>query len=75
MAMQAMQDDPYCDAINLASATAILDNGDTIPIVAWFDADGEDCEPGEAIVCVAGPCSNGKWYTIEILQFDRATIH
>lgn len=58
-----MTEVPDIEAINLVQRVALLDNGEVLVITRMFGGDGEDCEPEEAISFVAGPDSNGKWYS------------
>lgn len=63
------------DAFNRALGVILLNDGKTYPITNWFDADGDDCEPDEAEFAVAGPDSDGKWYTIELGQYEHLGVH
>jgi hypothetical protein len=47
-------------------ATVILEGGQSIPVEQWFDVDGEDCGPDEAVSCVAGPDSENNWLAINL---------
>lgn len=58
------------EAINRAKRIAVLENGETIPITDWFEMDGYGCDPSDAVTCVAGPCSNGKWYSIDLREYE-----
>jgi len=62
------------EAINRSTRLALLDTGETIPITDWFEMDGYNCDPSEAVVCVAGPCSNGKWYSIDLRQYEGTIL-
>lgn len=53
---------------------AIMDNGESIPVVQWVDGDGEDCGPDDGVVCVAGPDAAGKWHTIDLTQLERTVL-
>lgn len=44
---------------------AVFKNDIIMPVTDWFDKDGEDCEPEEAFVCVAGADGFG-WITITL---------
>lgn len=61
-------------AINRTARIAVLENGEAIPITNWFKAGGDECDALEAIVCVAGPCSNGKWYSIDLREYERTAL-
>ena len=49
-------------AINPTERLAILSTGAVIQITDWFKINGHRCDPSDAVTCVAGPCSNGKWH-------------
>lgn len=66
---------PDCEAVCLANATVLLDNGDVIPVVGWFDSDGDDAEPNEAVACYAGPDRDGFWYSIDLSKFESGATH
>lgn len=61
-------------AINRAKRIAVLENGETIPITNFFEAGGDECDPSDAVTCVAGPCSNGKWYSIDLREYERMAL-
>ena len=61
-------------AINRAKRIAVLESGETIPITNFFEAGGDECDPSDAVTCVAGPCSNGKWYSIDLKQYERMIL-
>lgn len=63
------------EAINRTRAIAILANGERIYINEWIDHDGNLCAANSAVVCVAGPCDGGNYYTIDLSQFEPAFIH
>lgn len=44
---------------------AVFGNDVIMPITSWFDDEGEDCDPDDAIVCVAGSEGLG-WVTITL---------
>jgi hypothetical protein len=39
----------------------VLGNGTYLPVTNWVDADGEDCDPEDAVVGVAGSDDHGWW--------------
>jgi hypothetical protein len=64
-------------AINRDLCIALLDNDVVLPITNWIGADGEECEPVESVVCVAGPSLHKHkigFYTIDLRQFEGAVI-
>lgn len=48
----------------------IDDNGNQGVILNFFDADGDDCEPEEAVACVA-ECA-GKFWAINLREYENA---
>ena len=62
-----MIDAPIVDVISRHRATAITIDGERMPIVKWLDDDGDDCQPDDAVVCVAE--YGDKYVTIDLRQF------
>lgn len=63
------------EAFNKSLRIILLDDGKTYPITNWFDRHGNDCNPDNAEFAVAGPDSNGKWYTIELGEYSQLGVH
>ena len=61
-------------AINPTERLAILSTGEVIQITDWFKINGHRCDPSDAVTCVAGPCSNGKWYSIDLRKDEGMTL-
>ena len=57
-----MQNIPDIEAVTRDRGTAVLTDGSLAPITNWIDQDGDDCEPADAVVGVAGPTIYG-WFT------------
>ena len=57
-------------AINLFDGLALLDSDETIPIIYISDY----CFLPERKVCVAGPCSDGKWYVFSSDDFQKVLM-
>lgn len=57
-------------AINLSEGLALLDLDETIPII-WIS---DHCFLPERKVCVAGPCSDGKWYVFSSDHFQKVLM-
>ena len=57
-------------AINLSNGLVLLDSDETIPIISIMD----HCFLSEVKICVAGPCSDGKWYVFTSDDFQNVTI-
>lgn len=51
--------------LSTGAGFVLLDDGTQLPITDYFDADGDDCEPARATVCVAGTDDFG-WLTIDL---------
>lgn len=67
--------DAEIEAINRLGAVAMLDNGEQLPVTNWFDLDGDECGPDEAVVAVAGPDRDGVWYAIDLECFEPIRVH
>jgi hypothetical protein len=65
---------PDVHLINRKQCVAVLTNGYVVPVTHWFGTGGEDCEPDQAVVCVAGDETFG-WYTVDLVAFDYVTVH
>lgn len=61
-------------AISRVKSLAILTGDEVIPITNWMDEDGE-CDKDDAIMFVAGPCSDEKWYTDEVSNFTSTKLN
>ena len=60
---------PEVYAVNRHQAIAITDDGARLPIVNWLDADGDECAPNEAVVCVAG--HEEDFFVIDLTEFEN----
>ena len=63
--------------VNRKQGTAILDDNESQEVTNWLGIDGEECEPMEAVVCVAGPSLHKHkigFYTIDLRQFEGVTV-
>lgn len=53
--------------------------GETLPVVAYFDEDGDDWEPDEIpddlriVALTCGPDSKGRYVTLDMTRFTPAT--
>ena len=59
------------DAVNRNLGIALLTDGQEIPVTNWMH-NGEECFSDEASSCVCGPDSAGKWYSVNLTQFEKA---
>jgi hypothetical protein len=62
-----MSDTIIVDVINRRQAIAIKDDGARLPITHWFDNDGDECQPNEAVSCVAE--YGDRFVTIDLRDF------
>lgn len=62
-------------AVNCRSELVVLEDGTTLPITNFFDEFGEDCDPDDATVIVAG--REGFGYMVVELDFfdEEVSIH
>lgn len=59
------------DVIGVApDRMSVIRDDDQILVVTHWIHNGEDVEPEEATVLVAGPSPENKWYTVDLEQFD-----
>jgi hypothetical protein len=56
------------ELVNRTRAQAVSSTGVVYPVTNWFGDDGDDCEPNDAVVCVAGSEALG-WLTIDLRDF------
>lgn len=49
----------------------IDDKGNRGVILSFYDTDGEDCDPQEAVTCVA-ECA-GKFYAIDLRDYENVS--
>lgn len=57
-------------AINLELKLVVDDHGNVLPITNWFDADGDECAPDDALACVAG--TGELWYAVNLCELKKA---
>jgi hypothetical protein len=62
-------------AINRARSMAFATDGGLVPITNWFDVDADECGPEDAVACVAGPDSEGKWWSLDLSAFGDQPRH
>lgn len=60
--------------VSVSLAIAITEDGQELPITNAFDGDGEDCDLGVAVACVAGPDKDGLWLSIDLRHFEGVTL-
>ena len=59
------------EAINRKLALCLMSGGSTVPITTWLNDDGQECDPDEAVMAVAGPAADGRWHTLDLSEFDE----
>jgi len=60
------------EAVNLAQRLFIDSDGHTHPVITMFNADGEECEPCEAVSAVAG--TEGRWFCLDLSEFNAGAF-
>ena len=67
------------EAVDLTTMTYITKKGEVVPISQMFDAEGDPTDDiQEALTATAGPNRKGKFYTLNLAEFDFSsgiTIH
>lgn len=58
--------------VDLDAGMVRLADGTELPITDWFDCDGDDCEPENAVTIVAGSEAFG-WIDVELSRAE--TVH
>ncbi|MDW9880494.1 hypothetical protein GOA90_25235 [Sinorhizobium meliloti] len=64
---------PDIERISIEGRFVVLSDGEVLPITDFFDDEGDDCEPADAVECVAGRDGYG-WMTIAI-EGEAGAIH
>lgn len=65
---------PEVSCVNIGTRTAVMEDGQCLPITDVFDEDGDDCDLEDAVACVAGPDKNGMWVTIGFREWESVTV-
>lgn len=60
-------------AVNCDIALVLTDTGETLPMVNWINGEGE-CDPDDALGCVAGPDADGKWHVCIFGDFQPSAL-
>jgi hypothetical protein len=68
-----MADELHVTMVWKAKRMAVASNGVVYPITHFFDEWGDDCEPGEALTCLAG--AGKTWFTINLTQYQPPVLH
>ena len=55
-------------AVNVQQRLYLDTNGETYPITNFFDQDGDECSPDEAVTAVAG--RDDCWFSIVLADFE-----
>lgn len=63
------------ECINISDAFIHMSDGTTLPITEFIDENGDDCDPDDAVVVIAGN-DNFGWISVEILEgYEPVTVH
>lgn len=65
---------PEISYVDLDGGVVCLIDGQTAPITNLLDVWGDDCEPENAVVIVAGPFAGG-WLSIDLEFYTPRTLH
>ena len=60
--------------VNCEKRVAITEDGQELPVTNLFDSDGDECEPDEAVACVAGPDKDGLWLSIDLTVMEKVPL-
>lgn len=61
--------------VNITLGIAVMEDGQELPITNAFDDDGDECDPEDAVACVAGPDNDGCWVSIDLRALEKAALH
>ncbi|HEY7822215.1 MAG TPA: hypothetical protein VIG24_05260 [Acidimicrobiia bacterium] len=67
-------DSPDVQFISHTGKLAVLSDNTTVPVTHWFGYDGVECEPAQAVSCVAGDDEVG-WFAIDLVESNYARVH
>jgi hypothetical protein len=65
---------PFVLFVNRSRGVALLSTGHMVPVTHWFDRMGSDCDPMDAVACVAGSDAT-KWFSIDLLNHTPMKVH
>ena len=60
--------------INRDLKCAVVDHERYVWITNWIDADGDECDPEDAVFCIAGDDDVG-WWSIDLSAFSRVNVN
>lgn len=63
----------FIETVSRPLAIAITNNNDILPIIVWFDGDGEECDFIDGLVCVAK--YGEKFVTIDLREFESVSLN
>lgn len=61
-------------SVNRQTRIALSEDNIVYPIIAFYNDDHEQCEPEEAVTCVAGSDSIG-WIALSLHDFTKTYMH
>ena len=63
------------DGFHRSGEYAVLTNDEVLPVTQWLDRYEEECGPFDnPVAAVAGPDARGKWWSIELSQYEQAVM-
>lgn len=65
---------PAIELISMDGCYVLLEGGTILPVTNWFDDNGDECEPDDAVSCVAGRDGYG-WLSIDLGEFTGNEVH
>ncbi len=54
-------------AVNVTERSCMSERGEIIPLTDFFDSDGEECDPDDAVAAVGGHLN--KWFAVDLRDF------
>lgn len=65
---------PEVACVNASKRIAVLEDGEALPITEFFGCGGDECEPDDAVSCVAGPTKAGTWLCIDLDAMEEVPV-
>ena len=70
-----MRDPATITVVNLSLRTAWLESGEQFPITNMFDEDGDETDDIDAVVAFVGRLPDGGWVTVDMREFEDASVN
>lgn len=61
------------EAINVSKRVALSEDGEVFPMETFFDGDGEECEPEDAVLIVCG--KGNRWFHVAPADYTEVSYH